>query len=577
MKRCLNCRKTYEDDLSECPHCGYKPRSKTAKTQYGDKESSRNISSNSASPFGSVNRPTNKISSQNNICSGSSSRYAGSFYIQSGERLNNKRYSVINVMGFGAFGVAYECFDNNTQRRVVVKEYMPSFLVSRSPNGRDVEPLSQEAEINFSIGVDSFIDETKKLSDNEVRCMPRLVEYFYQNKTSYVVTELVEGELLSSIIKRKGRLSYQASVSIITGVLQGLRQLNKIGVIHSDICPDNIVVTSSGSTKLLDYNLSDFNKTIYTQRDSGKLRAGYSALEMYYPEMKQGPWTDVYAAAATMYKMLTGVTVSSAVKRNNKESLVPPSKLGVSITPGAEKAMLNALTIDYKKRTQNPEDFLNGLTGDGFDNLAEDKSREPRAIKPPRPQKVKRQHDGNAVLNTVLAFLLIAIIGVVVWLFISGVFTLPAFITEKLGMEDDMSDSDAASLSSNFVGDFYSSSERESDDVSEESDEDTDSSNILDDLLSGLLSSDEESSQDESSDEYSDDYWEDESSDDYLWNDSTVSSDFFGDITSSIASAWDTTVSSVIDGVASGAENFVSDVLGQNAEGDTSSNDEYYP
>ncbi|MDE7390682.1 MAG: hypothetical protein K2M82_07070, partial [Lachnospiraceae bacterium] len=227
--------------------------------------------------------------------------------------------------------------------------------------------------------------------------------------------------------------------------------------------------------------------------------------------------------------------------------------------------------------TQNPEDFLNGLTGDGFDNLAEDKSREPRAIKPPRPQKVKRQHDGNAVLNTVLAFLLIAIIGVVVWLFISGVFTLPGFIAEKLGMEDDISDSDVASLSSNFVGDFYSSSERESDDVSEESDEDTDSSNILDDLLSDLLSSDEESSQDESSDEYSDDYWEDESSDDYLWNDSTVSSDLFGDITSSIVSAWDTTVSSVIDGVASGAENFVSDVLGQNAEGDTSSNDEYYP
>lgn len=552
MKRCLNCRKTYDESLSACPHCGYKPRSKAMPPKQDD-DDSRNISSYSGKGVPKqVQAPTKRINRNNNISSGSKKGRSGAFYIQSGERLNN-RYSVVNVMGFGSFGVAYECFDNNTQRRVVVKEYMPSYLVTRSANGRDVVPLSQEAEIKFTVGVDAFIDESKKLSDNEIRCMPRMLEYFFENKTSYVVTELIQGESLSSIIKRKGRLSYQSSVSIITGVLQGLRQLNKIGVIHSDICPDNIVVTSSGGAKLLDYNLSDFNKTIYTQRDSGKLRVGYSALEMYYKEMVQGPWTDVYAAAATMYKMLTGITVASAIKRNTSECLVTPSKLGVTITPGAEKAMLKALTVDYRNRTQKPEDFLNGLTGDGFSNISPDAEKESRVV-----SKKAKKRDGNVVLNTILIFLIIAIIGVAIWLFISGVFPLPRFISDKLGLgdraddTDSLTDTDISDTTSDFVTDFYSNADTESDDVS--------SSGLIDDILSKLngigseSSSSEENSYDSS--EYYDDYssYEDTSSyDEYnSYDDDSSSEDYY-----------DTSSGNIIDDLASNFESAVGGVVSE--------------
>lgn len=563
MKRCLNCRKTYDENLTECPHCGYKPRSKSNPQADSD---NRNISSHSGRSMSQpAQLPTKKLN-RNSISSNGKSSHSGSFYLQGGERLNNNRYSVVNVIGFGSFGVAYECFDNNTQRRVVVKEYMPSFLVSRSSNGRDVKAISQETEIKFSVGIDAFIDESKKLSDNEIRCMPRMIEYFYQNKTSYVVTELIQGETLSSIIKRKGRLSYQSSVSVITGVLQGLRQLNKIGVIHSDICPENIIVTSNGSAKLLDYNLSDFNRTIYTQRDSGKLRVGYSALEMYYKGMPQGPWTDVYAAAATMYKMLTGITVASAIKRNATECLVAPSKLGVEITPGAEKAMLNALKVDYKERTQNPEDFLNGLTGDGYSNLASDTDKEamPKI-------KQKRKRDGNAVLNTILIFLIIAIIGVAVWLFISGVFPIPTFITDMLGLSsggnsDTSTDVNTDVYSSNYSSDFYI-----------EADSDEESGNFIDDLLSNLTGN--SSSESSSEEDYSSDYYEDPSSyyeDDPTYSD-TVSDDFSSyDDTSSYEDYSDSSsenpldtitsgLSSAVDGVVSGAGEYLSSFFNTNA------------
>lgn len=567
MKRCLNCRKTYDEDLLKCPHCGYTPRSKSAVQT--DKDDSRDIRSHSGKSMPMSNyTPTKRVG--NNISSNSRSKHAGSFYLQGGERLNNNRYSVVNVIGFGSFGVSYECFDNNTQRRVVVKEYMPSFLVSRSPNGRDVVPLSQEAEIKFSIGVDAFVDESKKLSDNEIRCMPKMMEYFYQNKTSYIVTELIQGESLSAIIKRKGRLSYQSSVSVITGVLQGLRQLNKIGVIHSDICPDNIIVTSNGSAKLLDYNLSDFNKTVYTQRDSGKLRAGYSALEMYYKGLSQGPWTDVYAAAATMYKMLTGITVASAIKRNSSECLVAPSKLGVSITPGAEKAMLKALTVDYKQRTQNPEDFLNGLTGDGYSNLSADDSEEKNL---PKIKSRKKRRDGNAVLNTILIFLVIAIIGVAIWLFVSGVFQLPSFITDKLGLgggpdsdTDTLSKNDTDTSIEDFVGDFYSDTDTE-----------TNTDDFIDNLLSDIneyLSTDSSAEEDVSSDEYYedtsstfDDYYASDdmtSSDDYSSYSDTYSSDDYTTSSENLIDDITSGLSSAVDNVVSGAGDYLNSFLNYN-------------
>lgn len=478
MKRCLNCRKTYEEDLTECPYCGYKPRSKAVRKRIDDTQDF-DISSSTKTAGNQKNKQKNSYTS---------SGHSGSFYLRNGERLN-KRYSVLSVMGFGLFGVAYDCLDSYTQQNVVIKEYMPSYLVTRAQNGREVEPLSDEAEVTFSIGVDSFIDESNKLSTNDVECVPKMIECFKQNNTSYVVTELVHGEALSSIIRRKGKLSYHATITIITGVLQGLRQLNKVGIIHGDICPDNIIVTANGDTLLLDYNLSDFNKNVYTQRDSGKLRSGYSALEMYYMNMEQGPWTDVYAAAATMYKMLTGITVPSAIKRKTSDTLTSLSKLGVPITHSAEKAMFSALKVDYEKRTKNPEDFLNGLMGDGFDNLAVEKEAKSSHTQkmPSRPQQIKPENNiGNKILNRILVFLILAIIAVVIWLFISGVFTLPKSLTAFLGSgEDDNTDTSAVSRiedddnsQNDYVGEFYEDDE----------DSEDESGSIVDGILEGVTS-----------------------------------------------------------------------------------------
>lgn len=501
MKVCLHCRKTYDNDLPECPFCGYKPRSK-AMTKSIQVTQEFDIAEDTKT-FKRNKKKSSKSDSTKDVYA--SSGDSEIFYLRSGKRLN-KRYSITSVIGFGRFGVAYECFDEFTQKNVVVKEFMPSYLATRSRNGREVEPLSEDSEVEFSIRKDSFIDENNKLNSNDVKAVPKLVECFEQNNTAYVVTELIRGEALSSILKRKGKLTYDSTITIITGVLQGLRQLNKLGVIHGDLCPENIIVTSESRIYLLDYNLSEFNKNVYTQRDAGKLRVGYSALEMYYMNMEQGPWTDVYAAAATMYKMLTGISVPSAIKRNTSDSLTSLYKLGIPITPGAEKAMFKALKVDYTKRTQHPEDFLNGLMGDGFDNISVDKdiSEDTPSDQPPRrptvPKKVSPKKSnfgniGNKILKKILIFLVLAIIAVIIWCFISGVFAMPSAISDKLslGGNDDTDISNSFSIESEsdessdvtIPKDFY---KRDNSSLEEDtsSDEATSSGNFVDNIISNV-------------------------------------------------------------------------------------------
>lgn len=483
----MNCRQTYDDAEAKCPHCGYKPRTKSVATRRFERPQKTDVYSSSSGVSASAQQKRAKSFTKKNIYA--ASNHSGAFYIKSGERLN-KRYSVINVMGFGAFGVAYECFDNFTKQHVVVKEYMPSYLCTRSANGRDVEAISEDAEVKFSIGCDSFIDENEKLRDNNVECVPPLIECFRQNNTAYSVTELVGGESLSSILSRKGKLSYETTSSIITSVLQGLRRLNKIGVIHGDICPENIIVISENQTYLLDYNLSDFNKNIYTQRETGKPRPGYSALELYYKNLEVGPWTDVYAAAAVMYKMLTGMTVPAAVKRSAGDTLTPVSKLGIPISAGAERAMLKALKVDHTKRAQSPEDFLNGFVGDGFDNITAVKGR--KQPKPAPSRNAYSRGDSSGFLKGVLVFLILAIVAVVIWFFVSGVFPMPKAVSELFGMAgESSSDSDTASKNeresdtdTSSETSFYTESREETDTDSA----DSSSSGIFDGLVSRVTS-----------------------------------------------------------------------------------------
>src|SRR5215469_7301986 len=117
----------------------------------------------------------------------------------------------------------------------------------------------------------------------------------------------LEGETLAQSIDRAGgRLQYQASHEIITRVLDGLREVHSKGLLHRDISPDNVYLTRQGPVKILDFGAARQAIGERSQSLSVVLREGYAPEEQYRRSGNQGPWTDIYATAATFYRCITG-------------------------------------------------------------------------------------------------------------------------------------------------------------------------------------------------------------------------------------------------------------------------------
>ena len=156
--------------------------------------------------------------------------------------------------------------------------------------------------------------------------------------------------------------TFEDALSIMGPILNALYQIHESGIIHRDISPDNIFLCNDGTVRLIDFGaarmaLNDDRKSL-----SVILKRGYAPKEQYYTNAKQGPWTDVYATAATFYRMLTGIVPQESLEREAQDALIPPSELGVELPDYAEHAILRALKVDTAQRTKNTDDFYRQLT-----------------------------------------------------------------------------------------------------------------------------------------------------------------------------------------------------------------------
>jgi serine/threonine protein kinase len=185
----------------------------------------------------------------------------------------------------------------------------------------------------------------------------QIYDVFQENDTAYIVMEFLEGEDLGTRLKREKTISADEAVKIMVPVLEALSAVHQSKIIHRDIAPNNIFLCKDGRVKLLDFGAARSATGTYSKSLTVLYKEGYTAEEQYQSRGEQGPWTDVYAAAATMYKAITGVTPDGAMERRRKDRLKEPSKCGVKIEKNVERAIMNALIMDHKKRTQSAEIF----------------------------------------------------------------------------------------------------------------------------------------------------------------------------------------------------------------------------
>lgn len=274
------------------------------------------------------------------------------------------KYITGRVLGQGGFGITYVAQDYNTKELVAIKEYFPGAMATRTGT-RSVQAYNMANSDSFSFGKRIFLKEATTLS--RFSGNPNIVKvhsFFEENGTAYFAMEYVKGESLKSYVrKRGGSISWQEAERILLPVMEALEAVHAQGIIHRDISPDNIALADNGQVKLLDFGAARYSMGERSQSLSVVLKHGYAPAEQYSRHGHQGPWTDVYAMAATFYNVLTGEMVPDSIDRTHSDMLVLPSRLGVIVPEHVESALAKALSVRQEDRFQNMADFRDALTG----------------------------------------------------------------------------------------------------------------------------------------------------------------------------------------------------------------------
>lgn len=286
-------------------------------------------------------------------------------YIKPGHILENK-YLIGRILGQGGFGITYLAWDINLNVKLAIKEYFPQQFAARESGKTVVSVLTGTLESNYKYGLDKFLHEARTLAQFEGH--PNIVsvrDYFQANNTAYFVMGYVEGLTIKEYLNDAGGIiPYQQAIKIIMPVLDALKEVHAVNILHRDISPDNIFINKKGQIVLL-----DFGAARQAIGDKGKslsiiLKPGYAPEEQYRSKGNQGPWTDIYAVAATFYRLITGWQPPEALERLTNDKLVLPSRIGTDINEKEEQAILKALSVRAEDRYQKVEEFQAALLGE---------------------------------------------------------------------------------------------------------------------------------------------------------------------------------------------------------------------
>lgn len=290
------------------------------------------------------------------------------FHIDPGTILMN-RYVIGRALGYGGFGVTYIGWDKKLNRKVAIKEYLPSEFATRMIHSKDlILPNDQKQKKQYIDGMKKFVEEGQRLAAlGEIDGIVSMYDSFEANNTAYIVMEYLEGETLSDYLIREEKIDEKKAINLMMPVLEALEKVHQKGIIHRDIAPDNIFVIrdeeGKEKVKLIDFGAARFASTSHSKSLTVVIKKGYSAEEQYRSNGEQGVYTDVYSVAAVMYKMVTGIVPPDAFERRTaietkkKDILDEPGKYNRNLSDSFVTAILNAMNVKREDRTPTIAEF----------------------------------------------------------------------------------------------------------------------------------------------------------------------------------------------------------------------------
>ncbi len=234
-------------------------------------------------------------------------------------------YHIVQQIAAGGFGLVYKAVDEKG-RAVAIKEYLPAALCTRAAGQK--HPVVHPDKLSlYRLGLKSFFEEGRALAQISHDSVVRVLNFFRENETVYMVMNLLEGASLQDFVLiarslKKPKIFHESTIfSLFEEILTGLRVVHQYRMLHLDIKPANIFVTNADKAVLIDFGAArevinheiNFVRPMYTP--------GFAAPEMYRRKGELGPWTDIYAIGACMFVCMLGYPPNAAPQRLEKDRL----------------------------------------------------------------------------------------------------------------------------------------------------------------------------------------------------------------------------------------------------------------
>lgn len=220
-----------------------------------------------------------------------------------------REWRLEEVLGVGGFGIVYKGRGIYFDELVAIKEYFPS-AISERKDGDTVVPVDSDAEEVHALGLKKFVEEAKLLWNLSTPTRhPNIVSVrslFEIHGTAYMVMDFEDGVSLSKMLKQGARFNQASLTALIRPIAEGLERAHRVGVLHRDIKPPNILVNEDGRPVLIDFGSARFESGEATNTKVTFHTPPYAPIEQYVKTYAQGPWTDVYALGVVLYECITG-------------------------------------------------------------------------------------------------------------------------------------------------------------------------------------------------------------------------------------------------------------------------------
>lgn len=305
MTHCLNCMKVYEGNSESCPYCGYR---------YGTPPKA-------------------------------------AYHITPGKLLH-ERYEMGTVIGAGGFGITYHAWDTYQNIPVAIKEYYPVGTAQRADNTLSIRTCEQDKEKDYEKAIESFLNEGRSLMEfNNEPGIVHVHDFFEENNTAYIIMEYLEGNNLSEFLRQHDNyVPDDFALKVMMSLIRALEAIHSKGMIHRDISLDNIFVCKDSIIKLIDFGAAKSMAFASGKSISVVVKPNYAPPEQFNSRGSLGPWSDIYALGATMYRLVTGTMPVEAISRLMGDTLVPPVRIKNGVNPVLSDVIMKCMELNTENR-----------------------------------------------------------------------------------------------------------------------------------------------------------------------------------------------------------------------------------